>query len=171
MMSRCLFASVALCAFAASARAQGVNVWKVGGVGGTADTARSALLTIHAKQPIDGWAGGFVPSLGVKCVDHAPSVFVVTGLRAKPERGKDRHFSVFYRLNDEKRVDEVWGQGESSDTLMSSDPSAFAQNLLKSKRLRLGFTPDSSSLMILEFPLAGLDKAMAKVPAACSSPA
>jgi hypothetical protein len=172
MKSRGMLVSVVLCAIASTAAragAQTVGVWKVDSLSGKAGAGHTALLTIHSMEPIDGWSGGFVPTLGIECVDRAPSIFVVTGLPTKPESGKDGRFSVFYRLNDASRVDEVWGQATSSDTLVASDPVGLAQKLLKSERLRFGFTPDHSSRMILEFPLAGLDKAMAKVPAQCGS--
>jgi hypothetical protein len=169
MIARGLLASVALCAFAAHAGAQSSTVWKVDTLRAKAQGAHTALLTISARQPVDGWVGGFIPSLTVKCADHTRSVFMVTGLPAKPERGKDRHFSVFYRLDDGRRIDEVWGQGVESDTLVASDPSAFAQKLLKAKRVRIGFVPDQSTTMIFEFSLAGLDKAMAKASEACTA--
>ena len=168
MIARGLLATVVLCAFAGRAGAQSSTVWKVDTVRAKAEGAHTALLTIRAKQPVDGWAGGFIPSLTVKCVDHTRSVFVVTGLPARPEEGKERHFSVFYRLDDGKRIDDVWGQGVESDTLVASNPSAFAQKLLKAKRVRFGFVPDQSSTMIFEFSLAGLDKAMTKASEACT---
>ncbi|MEO6879294.1 MAG: hypothetical protein ABI205_12495 [Gemmatimonadaceae bacterium] len=173
MTSRGTLVSLVFCALASTAApagAQTAGVWKVDSLRGKAGAGHTALLTIHSEEPIDGWPGGFVPTLGIKCVDHVRSIFVVTGLPTKPEAGKDRHFSIFYRLNDDSRIDEVWGQATNSDTLVASDPAALAQKLLKYERLRFGFTPDHSSRMILEFPLAGLDKAMTKVPAQCGSP-
>ncbi len=163
------FVLCALASTAARAGAQAAGVWKIDSLRGKAEAGHTAILTIHSEEPIDGWPGGFVPTLGIKCVDHVRSIFVVTGLPTMPQAGESHHFSILYRLNDNPRVDELWGQATTSDTLVASDPAALAQKLLKYERLRFGFTPDHSSRMILEFPLAGLDKAMTKVPAQCGS--
>jgi hypothetical protein len=159
----------ALTLVGATAGAQAAPRWTVTVWPAKDGAPRTTVVHIHSKLPVDGWPGGFVPSLAVKCVDQAPSVFVATGQAAAPEAGKEGQFSVFYRLDNKPRTPEVWAQATSSDTLVAADSPTLLHELLEAKRFRFEFTPDHSTRTIYDFPVVGLKAALAKVAGACGS--
>ncbi|HEY4217320.1 MAG TPA: hypothetical protein VGM67_09280 [Gemmatimonadaceae bacterium] len=172
MIYRSLLVAVALSALSAltvSAGAQTSPKWKVDSVADKSG-AHAVVLSLRSPLPVDGWPGGFVPVLAVKCTGGEPSVFIVTGLPAKPEEGKEGHFSVLYHFDNGPRIDAAWAESPSSDTLVAPNAREFIHELLQAKRFRFGYTRDHSTLSIQEFLVTGFAAALAKVSSACGSP-
>jgi hypothetical protein len=135
----------------------------------TGAARKSAAFDIAAENRIQVWTRQVQPTLVVRCTAGALEVFVVTESAAKIEPDTEDH-TVRYSLDGDAEVTERWADSMDHDALFVGDGAAFADRLLRARRLRFSFTPHNAAPADVHFSVDGLGALIEPAAAECGLP-
>jgi len=147
---------------------QSVKGWRVTEEPSQMDGSKTVLLALDADNEIEGWLKKSRPTLIVRCHEGKTDVYATLGVSANPERGRYNEYTVRIRLDDQPATKQTWGSSTDNEALFARNGAALADQISGAKRMLLEFTPFNASPATVEFNVAGLEKDLPKVKAACS---
>lgn len=153
--------------------AGGTAVSPRGGVWSRANQARwvgnhprSVAFELEGDNDVSAWMARVRPRLVVRCLSRNTEVFVFTESPARME-AQDENHTVRISFDGEPAHDERWPDSAEHDALFAPDGEAFVRRLVRSKRLRFGFTPHNAPPATVGFTLAGAESAMVTIAQTC----
>jgi hypothetical protein len=144
----------------------GVGGWSVKTGKSRLDSSSLVDLTIKATPPSRGWTDSIVPSLLLRCVEHALWATVVTGPPNPHASGADQA-SISYQIDSAPRVTEKWQQARSGDAVMTPDAGAFVRKLLTADKLHFEGPPVNGATPVFDFKLTGLPQVAGQLTTPC----
>jgi hypothetical protein len=116
---------------------------------------RAIALELEAIGKVPVWMRQVRPVLVLRCTSGAAEVFVYTQTAAKMEPQDENH-TVRVRVDDGQEVTQRWADSLEHDALFAPDGTALAQQLMRARMLRFGFTPHNAAPVVAEFEVTGL---------------
>jgi hypothetical protein len=106
------------------------------------------------------------PLLVVRCLARRMDVFVFTDSAAAME-AQDADHAVRIAFDDGPERTERWPDSEAHDALFAPDARALAQQLIRARTMRFGYTPHNAAPVSALFDVAGLAERISPAAAQC----
>jgi hypothetical protein len=158
--------AVALGAPTSSASAQVAAGWGIKTGRSGLDSSALVDLTMRATPPAAGWSGSVIPTLDLRCVEHALWVMIQTGPPNPHSSGADKAL-VAYQIDNDARVSQQWDQVHSGNAFTAPDAKAFIRRLSTAKKLHVEAPAVDGNTPVFEFPVTGLAQSIAPLTATC----
>jgi hypothetical protein len=120
------------------------------------DGSKTIAFELQAMRDVPVWMSKARPVLVVQCLSRATRSFVILGASANFEEDAFRR-TVRVQWDDGPTMVQQWQASESGQELFAPDGIAFARQLTKAKRLRIGFTPYNAQPVTADFAVQGFD--------------
>ena len=116
---------------------------------------QGAAFELISENVVKTWFGPTRPTLVIRCASQRIEAFVVTGsLKIDPRvEGK----AVTIGMDGEPARTDHWADSDDHTAVFAPDPSAFTQRLRTARTLQVGYSPHSSSDVVAQFHVAGID--------------
>ena len=119
------------------------------------DGRRGAAFELLSENIVKTWMGPARPALVIRCTAQNIEAFVTTGsLKIDPRvEGK----TVTVSMDGEPVRREQWADSDDRSALFAPNPAAFTQRLRTARTFHLGYSPHSSSDVVAQFQVSGID--------------
>lgn len=132
-----------------------VQRWSTENQASWLDGRRGAAFELFSENIVKTWFGPARPTLVIRCRSQRIEAFVTTGsLKIDPRvEGK----TVTISMDGEPVRTEQWADSDDRTALFAPDPAAFTQRLRTARTFHLGYSPHSSSDVVAQFHVSGID--------------
>lgn len=132
----------------------------------TGNDRRSLAFELPARTETPVWMRNVRPLLVVRCVARRMDVFVFTDSAAAME-AQDADHAVRIAFDGGPERTERWPDSEAHDALFAPDARVFAEQLIRARTMKFGYTPHNAAPVLADFDVAGLRERISPAVAAC----
>ena len=134
----------------------------------TGGDRRSLAFELPSRNETPVWMRNVRPQLVVRCSAKRTDVFVFTDSAAAME-ARDGDHTVRVAFDDEPERTERWPDSLTHDALFAPEGARFAQQLIRARTMRFGYTPHNAAPVVAQFDVRGLAERLAPAAALCGS--
>ena len=158
--------AAALAAPMSTASAQVAAGWGIKTGKSGLDSSALVDLTMRATPPAAGWRDTVIPTLDLRCVEHALWVVIQTGPPNPHASGADKAL-VAYQIDNDPRVSQQWDQVHTGNTFTAPDAKTFIRRLTSAKKLHFEAPAVNGNTPVFDFPITGLAQTIDPLVATC----
>ena len=130
------------------------------------DDSETVTLTLRARNAITAWPRSTVtPNLILRCKEGSVDAFIHFGARAAVERGGTT--TLWVRFDTAPAISMVTSGFTNGLAYFVSDAKSFIEDLLRTEKLLVRFTPFNSSPQDTLFMLVGVKESIVQLRRAC----